>query len=83
MTARIEDLLSPISDALRADGYETAVTVGSTTISIAIEATPSACAECLTPPEVLEPLIKDLLASGGFTERVELVYPTEWKGASH
>jgi hypothetical protein len=83
MTASIEDLLSPISEALKADGYETTLSVGSSTISIAIEATASACAECLSPPEVLEPLIKDLLASGGRTERLELVYPSAWKGPSH
>ena len=83
MSATIEDLLSPISEALNADGYETAVTVGSGTVSVVIEATPSACAECLTPPEMLESLINDLLTGAGRTERVQLVYPAEWKGASH
>lgn len=82
MTATIEDLLAPISQALEADGYLTAVTVTPGAISIAIEATEAACAECLSPPEVLEPMIRDVLGRGGRSERVDLVYPADWKGSA-
>jgi hypothetical protein len=81
VTATIEELLAPISQALEADGFTTAVTATPGAISVSIEATPTACAECLSPPEVLEPLIQDILAGAGRSERVEVVYPAGWTGA--
>lgn len=81
MSQSVEEILSPITQALVADGYQAVVSVGSDVISVTISATSSACEECLSPPEVIEPLIADLLSQAGRTERVDLVYPAEWHGS--
>lgn len=76
----IDGVLRPLTSALQADGYQTAVQMREGTIWIQITAGPDACEECLSPPAVLGPLFQDLLRRSGHPERVELSYPPGWKG---
>lgn len=80
MTA-LETTLQPVIIALEADGYEVAVSEDAGAVSFRISASADACEECLSPPEVLEPMITYLLRQDGReTTKVDLQYPPEWKG---
>ena len=79
-TSGIEVVLRPIQVALEADGYAVEVTFDESTVSIGIVAGPEACEECLSPPSILEPIVRKLMDDAGWQQMVELRYPAAWSG---
>lgn len=79
-TSGIEVVLRPIQVALEADGYALEVTFDESTVSIGIVAGPEACEECLSPPSILEPIVRKLMDDAGWQQMVELRYPAAWSG---
>jgi hypothetical protein len=69
------DALSMMQTTLQADGYELEAKVTDTAIEVQIVATPSACAECLVPRSVMEPMVAQMLADKGLPTEVVLHYP--------
>lgn len=78
---RIEGLLSPMADTLRADGY--VLDVRSTAhdhLELVVTAGPDACEDCLVPPAVFQGIVADSLAKGGVNlppDVISVVYPSE------
>lgn len=62
---RFSEVLEPILATLQGDGYDSSVRVddSSQTVSVKIDATPNACAECLVPEDVLRQILLDALNS--------------------
>ena len=79
------EALSPLSQALAADGYELGVEVLDVhAVRLDIKATESACEECLVPKELFAAMAgKRLQDASGATWAVEVVYPAEGHGSSH
>ena len=77
MSSQFEAALNPVTSALEADGYSLVITEGPGVVRIEISAGPDACEECLSPRQIMEPVIKSLLLEAGLTHGVELKYPTE------
>ena len=79
------EALSPLSQALAADGYELQVELLDTNaVRLDIKATESACEECLVPKELFAQMAgKRLQDASGAQWNVEVVYPAEGHGSSH
>ena len=59
---------------LAADGYELDATEEFERVVVRIGATPDACADCLSPPEVMRAILAKTLAVPA--ESIELHYPS-------
>jgi hypothetical protein len=79
------EALSPLSQALAADGYELGVELIDThAVRLDIKATESACEECLVPKQLFAAMAGKRLQDASGTEwTVEVVYPAEGHGSSH
>jgi carbon monoxide dehydrogenase subunit G len=76
---QIRSALSGIQSALQADGYDLTVAVTPGKVSVAIEAGPQACAECLVPVSLMTGMIESELAHNDVLVppgTVEVRYPT-------
>jgi hypothetical protein len=65
--------LSDIRATLAADGYELEAREEFERVVVTIGATPDACADCLSPPEVMRAILAKTLAVPA--ESIELHYP--------
>lgn|GEM_PF-2231523 len=83
--SELTDALAGISEGLMADGYQlTASWVEPGRVAVTIEATESACADCLVPPQIMRSIVVTVLGDAGITvddENVEISYPAG--SASH
>jgi hypothetical protein len=73
-------LLEPIAATLRADGYDLAVHLDGQLVAIEVSATPTACAECLVPKELMGQLINDALCKEDpayGTREMRISYPAD------
>lgn len=75
-------VLAPIIEALEADGYGASVHVKDGVVTFQIIATEDACADCLSPPSVLQPVITHLLQTAGLTQGLDLRYPPDTRNHS-
>ena len=73
-------VLGPVIEALAADGYDTEISDHDDTITVQIMARADACSECLSPPEILKPIIAGLLHEAGVDKTVHVGYPPDWNG---
>ena len=69
VTSRLQSL----ADMLRADGYDLRVEAAPGGVSVAIDAGPEACADCLAPEQIVRAMIEDKLE--GSVAVVEITYP--------
>jgi hypothetical protein len=81
-SARVDELtaiLEPIITATSYDGYVLRiVSASSSTVQLAIDATPEACADCLAPSAVIRGMVAETLSNGGvpmLPEQVTIEYP--------
>ncbi|WP_432842608.1 hypothetical protein [Dactylosporangium sp. CA-092794] len=73
----VETALSPLTTALRADGYllHLAVADGGG-LRVRVEAGPDACADCLVPKPLFASILRDRLGEAGVTVgELALEYP--------
>jgi hypothetical protein len=68
-TSRLQGLAA----MLRADGYDLRVEAAPGGVSVAIDAGPEACADCLAPEQVVRAMIEDKLE--GSVALLEITYP--------
>jgi hypothetical protein len=80
MANNIVDALTPLIQALEADGYSAEIGEGAGVISFKIVAGPDACVDCLSPRVIMEPTIIHVLRQAGFDQALELSYPS---GSGH
>lgn len=76
----VDDLrraLSPVVSALEADGYEARIEHKPGVVLFRIVAGLEACADCLSPRSILEPMIVQQLRLRGFQDEVQLEYPAD------
>jgi hypothetical protein len=73
----VETALAPIVATLEADGYGAVVTESSGVVHFRVTAGPDACEDCLSPRDVMEPIIVNVLRRSGMPHRLELSYPDE------
>jgi hypothetical protein len=71
----LEAALKPLISSLEADGYGAIVEAKPGLVLFRIVAGPEACADCLSPRSILEPMIVKQLRKQGFQEQVQLEYP--------
>lgn len=73
----VETALGELADALRMDGYDLHATeTGAQAVRIEVQATGTACADCLIPRELFTSMVRDRLRSDAGGEwRVDVVYP--------
>ncbi len=76
----IVDALEPIITALEASDYHLSAAQAEGTVTLSITAGADACEECLSPPSVLEPMVRILLADNGIDGDFKLRYPDGWTG---
>ena len=69
--------LAPIIEALEADGYSAVLREEPGVVYVRITAGPAACEDCLSPREIMQPIIVNVLRQNGLTHRLELTYPGE------
>ena len=65
---------------MRTDGYDLAVHFDSEQLNVVVTATPSACAECLAPKELMAQIIKDALSkehAAYGTREIHIAYPAD------
>jgi hypothetical protein len=72
---QVQTALAAIIEALKADGYLAEVEITEGDVAMRIMAGPDACADCLSPRAVLEPMILQQLRSNGLSQGLTLVYP--------
>lgn len=65
--------LEAMQATLAADGYELAAREEHERVVVTIDATPDACEDCLSPPEVMRAILSKTLAVPA--ESIELHYP--------
>ena len=75
MSDRLRQALAPLLEGLDADGYDTTVRETPRQVHVAIVARGDACSDCLSPPSVMEPMIRSLLREAGFQQDIVLTYP--------
>lgn len=75
----MDEELAGIAEALRADGYELAVTDASETLSLQITALEDACEDCLVPAEIMAPMISAAIGGRYAPEQIRLAYPRDAK----
>lgn len=71
----IQQALMPLISSLRSDGYDAIVEQKPGLVLFRIVAGPEACADCLSPRSVLEPMILRQLRREGFQDQVQVEYP--------
>lgn len=71
----VAEALDPITTMLRADGYTLDVDVVEQRLRLRIRPTAEACAECLVPSTVMEPMISQALSDAGVAAPIDLRYP--------
>ena len=73
------EALSPLAQALAADGYELGVEVtADNAVRVDVRATENACEECLVPKELFASMAaKRLSDASGQPWTVDVVYPTD------
>jgi len=69
----LNEALRPLRLMLGAEGYGLDITADP--LEIRISATESACAECLVPRTVMEPMIADMMQRSGLEGDYALRYP--------
>lgn len=74
-TDQVQIALAAIIEALNADGYLADVEITDGDVAMRIVAGPDACADCLSPRAILEPMILQQLRSNGLSHALTLVYP--------
>ncbi len=67
--------LKPLISSLEADGYGATIEERPGLVLFRIVAGPDACADCLSPRSILEPMIVQQLRKQGFQEQVQVEYP--------
>lgn len=75
MGEAVQAALMPLIGSLRADGYDAIVEQKPGLVLFRIIAGPDACADCLSPRSVLEPMILRQLRREGFQDQVQVEYP--------
>jgi hypothetical protein len=77
----ISTLLSPMADALRADGYDLGVAwAPHSELRVAVTAGPDACEDCLVPSKLFRDMVVDRLTKGGEeipAGQVRISYPSD------
>jgi hypothetical protein len=71
------EILDPVLSALEADGYEAVISEAPGAVHIRAGA--EACAECLIPRSIMEPMLTQLLQDGGVAATLSVTYPDEHK----
>jgi hypothetical protein len=72
---QVQNALAPIIEALKADGYLADLEITGRDVALRIVAGPDACADCLSPRTILEPMILQQLRINGLTQVLTLSYP--------
>jgi hypothetical protein len=75
LSSELETVLAPLVSALEADGYNALIGQHDGVVSFEIQAGPQACQECLSPRQIMEPMIQHVLRQGGYDVRLDLRYP--------
>lgn len=74
----IATALEPITSTMEADGYGVQLQGDAEELTVRITATETACADCLAPRKVIEPMIETLMGDHGLkADTLTLIYPTE------
>ena len=76
MKKRLMEALAPLVSALEADGYSADIGEQPDVVTFRITAGPEACEDCLSPRVIMEPTITNVLRQAGFSQRLELTYPS-------
>jgi hypothetical protein len=80
MSDRLRAALAPLLVGLDADGYDATVRETPSEVHVEIVARSASCADCLTPPSVMVPMITSLLRDAGFQQELVLRYPASASG---
>lgn len=84
--ASVEGALESMKETLAADGYHLTVSDVNDQLTLAIEAGPDACAECLVPKSMFARLVVSALDEAGISmteDEFDLVYPIDKVGSDH
>jgi hypothetical protein len=73
--AEIDEALAGLRGALNADGYEMRVALDGASLTVAVDAGPEACAECLVPKTLMLEMIRAVVPATDL--EVNLRYPAE------
>lgn len=79
-SGELQRVLSPVSDALAADGYRLDSSLAGDTLSLRIFATAGACKDCLVPKGMMIGVVRSALRDGGVAVNgiaIELIYPND------
>jgi hypothetical protein len=77
---RLSQALTPMTQALAADGYHLKLDVSEESILVSIEAGPDACADCLIPKDLMLDMLRTRLEDEGLLSSdlpIHLSYPSE------
>jgi hypothetical protein len=76
---QVTSSFEPIRQTLDADGYALVVeSVGETSVNVRVDATPSACEECLVPKDVMATILTQALTTAGLDGlELSIAYPGE------
>lgn len=74
---RIDGSLRSVREGLEVDGYQLEVIAADETeLRLRITASPNACAECLSPPEIMTMIVSGAIDGAYAPERIDITYPT-------
>lgn len=79
-SGELRRILSPVSDALAADGYRLESSLKDDTLSLRIFAGVDACMDCLVPKHMMIVVVRSALRDGGVPingTAIELIYPND------
>lgn len=80
--ARFEQALSGLISAFATDDYKlTVVRFENSILDLAIDAGPTACAECLVPEKMLTGLVRTALPTDADVTTIRIRYPSMNKGS--
>jgi hypothetical protein len=74
----VKEAMEPLQQMLAADGYAMRLATSHRTLTVNIDATADACADCLAPAGTIELIVKDRLKSAGVAVEgvsVDIVMP--------
>lgn len=78
MTQALDEVLAPVAEQLRADGFDLRAAVEAGVVDCDVVAGPEACAECLVPKELLATMIDEHVRAAGIdVARIVVRYPGE------
>jgi hypothetical protein len=79
-TDAVTNALDEMRTMLQADGYDLQIEVKTGTATLIVLATPTACAECLVPKEILASMAASMLHDGGISAEqtdIRMEYPLD------